>query len=314
MPALLAAAVALGVAALLVVPAPDGDHGTAVDRSAPGGAQNAPSADRAPELFGGSAVGSTAGGSGAAQAGGTADVATADDDKRVVRTGSLSLVVDDGKVPATVSRVVAVVTGARGYVSASTSEEAGERPVATLTARVPVEAFEQVLARVRAVGAKVVSAETGGRDVTATYADTKAQIQSLQAARARFLTILAGARTISETLTVQQRVDDVQKQIDRLEAQRRVLADSSDLATITVTVAEESDEVLVVEAPSGWEQAWDDAQDGFVGGLQDMLARSGRLLLVLLVAAVLFAPARAVVRRVRRRVGNAEAEGAAPIA
>jgi hypothetical protein len=186
--------------------------------------------------------------------------------------------------------------------------------VARITARVPVASFGQVLAKVRGLGAEVVSEETGGRDVTAAYADTKAQIQSLQAARARFLTILAGAKTISETLTVQQRVDDVQGRIDRLEAQRRVLADSSDLATLTVSVAEESDQVAVLTAPGGWEKAWDDATDGFVGGLQAMLARSGRLLLVLLVAAALYPLALWGVRLARRRMSPAGSAEAAPIA
>ena len=71
---------------------------------------------------------------------------------------------------------------------------------------------------------KVLSASSEGKDVTAEYADTQAQIQSLKAARARYLAILAKADTISETLSVQQRVDEVQGQIDRLEGQRRVLA------------------------------------------------------------------------------------------
>lgn len=313
MPALVAAAVALAVAALLVLP---GGGGSDADTAGP-----TRSSGTMPEAVGGTASGK-AGVPGqqydvGAGVTGSATGATTDSDDgvtRVVRTGSLSLVVDDGKVQTTVGRVEAIVAAARGYVADSTTQEAGEHPVATLTARIPVESFAQVVAKVRGIGAKVVSSQTGGRDVTAQYADTKAQIQSLQAARARFLVILGGAKTIAETLTVQQRVDDVQKQIDRLETQRRVLADSSDLATLTVTVAEESDEVLVEEEPSGWSKAWDDATDGFVGGLQSMLARSGRLLLLLLVAAVLYPLARVLVRRVRSRLGNDADGGAAPIA
>lgn len=321
-PALAAAAVAVGVAALLVLPG-TGGGGESADRAAPE-VKGASSRDMGGLAAGSPTGGGTAGtapGAGIApqtlpgSAGAGTSTADADDGRtRVVRTGSLSLVVDDGKVPATVSRVQAVVTAARGYVADSTSQESGEHPVATLTARVPVEAFDQVLAKVRGLGAKVVSAETGGRDVTATYADTRAQIQSLQAARSRFLAILAGAKTISETLTVQQRVDDVQRQIDRLEAQRRVLADSSDLATLTVSVGEDDDRVLVAEEQSGWSKAWDDATDGFVGGLQGLLARSGRALLVLLVAVALYPLARVLVRRTRRHLANPADGAVTPIA
>jgi hypothetical protein len=138
--------------------------------------------------------------------------------------------------------------------------------------------------------------------VTATYADTQAQIQSLKAARSRYLTILSGARTIAETLTVQQRVDEVQSQIDQLEGQRRLLADQSDLGTLEITVGERADEALTTHVRSGWSKAWHDATHGFSSGLQGMLAGSGRALLVLLVAAAVLLIARFGWRSVRRRL------------
>ena len=147
-----------------------------------------------------------------------------------------------------------------------------------------------------------MTAETSGKDVTASYADTTAQIATLKAARGRYLAILAGARTIAETLTVQQRIDDVQGQIDRLEGQRRVLADQSDLGTLTVTVGERSEEVLAVPARTGWSKAWHDATHGFTGGLQALLAGSGTALLVLLVGAVVLLLGRLGWRRARRRL------------
>lgn len=222
------------------------------------------------------------------------------DSSRVVKTGTVSLVVDDGKVSATVQRLQVLVSGARGYVANSTSEEEGEHPSASLTIRVPVASFETLISQVRALKVKVVSAETSGRDVTATYADTQAQIQTLQAARGRYLAILAGAKTIAETLTVQQRIDDVQGQIDRLEGQRRVLANQSDLATLTVSVAEQADQMLLTTEPSGWSKAWDDATGGFTSGIQALIAHSGRTLLVLLVGAALFLLGRPLWHRARR--------------
>ena len=224
------------------------------------------------------------------------------DGARVVKTGKVSLVVDDGKVSTTVSRVTAVAAAQRGYVSDSSTQEYGDSPSASVTLRVPVAAFESVVQGVRGLGAHVASSEVSGTDVTAEYADTEAQIRSLTAARERFLAILAGAKTIGETLTVQQRVDDVQGRIDRLEGQRRVLASQSDLATLTVTVAEKDDEKLVKAAPSGFGKAWDDAKHGFSSGVEGLVARSGRALLVGLVAVVAFLVLRLGWRLARRRL------------
>lgn len=224
------------------------------------------------------------------------------DAARVVKTGELSLVVDEGRVSATVQRLQVIVAGVRGYVADSTSSEAGERPSASITVRVPVASFDAVRAKVRALPVKVVSETASGKDVTASYADTQAQIQSLKAARARYLAILGGAKTIAETLTVQQRVDEVQQQIDRLEGQRRVLADQSDYGTLSFTVAETADELLATSAPSGWSKAWDDAKHGFSSGVQSLIAHSGRTLLVLLVGAALLLLGRAGWRLARRRL------------
>lgn len=223
-------------------------------------------------------------------------------ESRVVQTGTVSLAVDDGKVSAAAAAVTAIATQVRGKVSDSTSQELGDNPTATITLRVPVARFGDALTLVRALKAEVVSQQTSEKDVTATYADTEAQIASLRAARSRFLTILAGARTIGETLTVQQRVDDVQGRIDRLEGQRRVLADQSDLATLTVTVGEKTDAVLKTSTPSGLSKAWSDAKDGFTGGIESLIARSGRALLVLIVAVVVLVVLRLGWRLARRRL------------
>jgi hypothetical protein len=258
------------------------------------------------DLRGAGSTGST-GSTGGTAAGGTGGTGGLEGGAaRIVKTGSLDLVVGDGRVSATVDRVIAVATGAAGYVSNQKSVEFGDRPTSTLTMRVPVASYESVVAAVRGVakdvGGKVAGAQSTGKDVTAAYADTAAQIQSLRAARSRFLRILAGARTIGETLTVQQRVDDVQGRLDRLEGQRRVLANQSALATLTVGVSEKADMVTPASAPSGLSKAWDDAKDGFTGGIEGLVAGSGRALLVLMVAAAALVAARLGWRLARRRL------------
>jgi hypothetical protein len=227
---------------------------------------------------------------------------TDDASGRVVKTGSMSLVVGHGKVSPVVNQVTATAKRLGGYVSDSTSQELGSDPSASLTIRVPVGRFEDLMGSVRGLNAKVARQETNGKDVTATYADTQAKIASLKAARSRFLTILSGAKTIAETLTVQQRVDDVQGQIDQLEGQRRLLAGQSDLATLTVTVGEKDSTVLKTAEPSGWSQAWTDARHGFTSGVEGLIRHSGRALLVLMLLAVGFVVVRLGWRRARRRL------------
>ena len=229
-----------------------------------------------------------------------------DDGARIVKTGSIGLVVGDGKVSGVVGKVRGIALQVRGYVADEKSSEYGDDPTSTMTLRVPVSTFERTVQAVRdtvkgGVG-KVDTSTTSGQDVTAQYADLQAQIQSLTAARNRFLTILSRANTIGETLSVQQRVDSTQLQIDRLEGQRRALAKQSELATLTVTVGEKPKDVAKVHEQSGLSRAWDDAKHGFSSGVEGLIARSGRALLVLIVALVALAVLRSGWRLARRRL------------
>lgn len=226
------------------------------------------------------------------------------DGARVVKTGAIALIVDDGEVTPTLTALQGFATAAGGVVANAKTQESGPTPSGSVTLRVPVDSFEEVVTRVRSMGAEVRSATTSGQDVTAQYADLEAQLVSLKAARERFLEILSNARTIGDVLAVQQRVDDVTGRIDRLEGQRRVLAAQSDTATLEVTVTEDDDPLLSKqEKPDdGIGKAFSDAWDGFTSGIEGLIRHSGRALVVLLVVAAAWAVLRLGWRASRRRL------------
>lgn len=226
------------------------------------------------------------------------------DGARVVKTGAIALIVEDGEVTPTLTALQGFATAAGGVVANAKTQESGPTPSGSVTLRVPVDSFEEVVTRVRSMGAEVRSATTSGQDVTAQYADLEAQLVSLKAARERFLEILSNARTIGDVLAVQQRVDDVTGRIDRLEGQRRVLAAQSDTATLEVTVTEDDDPLLSKqEKPDdGIGKAFSDAWDGFTSGIEGLIRHSGRALVVLLVVAAAWAVLRLGWRASRRRL------------
>jgi hypothetical protein len=228
------------------------------------------------------------------------------DSAKIVKTGSIALIVGDGKVSSVITKVDGIAKGAGGYISDSKSQEYGDDPTSTVTIRVPVDRFETVVQQVRdqvknGVG-KVDSSSTSGQDVTASYSDVAAKIQSLTAARDRFLTILSRANTIGETLSVQQRVDSVQLQIDSLRGRLRVLQDQTSMGTLTVTVSEKAKAETKPHVQSGLSKSFDDAQHGFTSGVESLISHSGRGLLVLIVAAVGLVILRTGWRLARRRL------------
>jgi hypothetical protein len=225
------------------------------------------------------------------------------DGARVVKTGAIALIVEDDEVTPTLTEVQGLATAVGGVVASAKTQESGPTPSGSVTLRIPVARFEEVVAQVRDMGAEVRSATTSGQDVTAQYADLEARLRTLTAARERFLEILSRARTIGDVLAVQQRVDEVTGTIDRLEGQRRVLAAQSDSATLEVTVTEADDPVVQADKPDdGLSKAFSDAWTGFTTGVEGLIRLSGRGILLVLCLALAYVVLRTGWRASRRRM------------
>ena len=277
-------------AAPAVVPAP-----------APAKALSAPAARSA--VGSGSAAAGTAPGAAAPVSAAVGAPVPDDGDSRVVKSGTIALVVKDKRVTPTITAVTDAAKSYGGYVSDGSTQEYGDTPSGEVTLRVPVSHFEDLVAKVRGLDAKVRTASTSGKDVTAAYGDLESQLRTLRATRERFLLILSKTKTIGEILTVQQRVDNVSGQIDRLEGSRKLLAAQSDLSTLTVSVSEKDDPVArVATHRNGLSQALHDAKDGFVTGIESIVRHSGRALLWLICLTGLFLIARAGWKVARRNL------------
>jgi hypothetical protein len=195
------------------------------------------------------------------------------------------------------ARLAALATGSGGFVAETRTSEAGRAPRGSVTIRIPASAFDGVVAEVRALGT-VRSLTTQAVDVTGQFVDLEARIRTLDATRAQYLTLLTRARAIGDILAVQERLTDVQSQIEQLQGQRDALADRAALATLTVSVAEPG----AGQPPerAGFAKAWDDAVDGFTGALAAILAASGTATVVLGVLALVAAAGRLLWLRLRR--------------
>ncbi len=249
------------------------------------------------------ASGATSPGTSSGTSSGT-DLAVPIRSARVVQNGQLSLEVGHGKVQPALDRLTSIAIGSGGYVSDSKSEQGDGTPSGTTTLRVPVAHFPSVETQARRIG-HVVSINTSATDVTAAYVDLGARIDALSQTRATYLTLLSRATSIGDTLAVQQQIQQVQTQLEQLQGQQKVLADSSDLATLAVSVTEAGNPPPpVTHTASGFGKAWHEAASGFNTGLKAIIRIAGPLLLVALVLALIAAIgylARLAYRRIRQR-------------
>jgi hypothetical protein len=198
-----------------------------------------------------------------------------------------------------------MATGFGGYVAGTrtTGGSDGSQVSGTVTIRVPAASFEQLTIDVGKLG-DVRSTTTSGIDVTAQYTDLDAKIGALHATHDQLLTILTKADTIPDILSVQDRLNQVQSELDSLEGQRRLLADQTAYGTLAVTVLEPGATVapLAVDDNPGLGNAWDDAKRGFGDAIEEIVRASGTAVVVLAVGFIGVLVLWLLTRNVRRRL------------
>jgi len=208
------------------------------------------------------------------------------DTAKVVKTGSAQIQVRKGAVGPTMDRLNTLAVGVRGYVAETKTNE-GDSPSGSATLRVPVNTFEDVVSQVRKLGT-VQSVDTHGQDVTAQYTDLQARLSALIATRDQLNTVLRKATSIGDILSVQDRINQVQTQIEQLQGQQKVLDDQTSYASLAVSVSQEGTPIGAPHEPSGIAKAWNDARHGFTSGLETIIAGSGTALVLLLCGVALF--------------------------
>jgi hypothetical protein len=195
-------------------------------------------------------------------------------DRKIIRTARLELEVDN--VSAAVTEVENVAVAAAGYVSASNvfidepseSDDGDDEPprrteTATVTIRVPAEAYRSVVSQLRGVADEVKSESSEALEVTEEYTDLQARLRNQQATEAQLLELLTMAETIPDILTVQDRISLVRLEIEQVQGRINVLDSLTDLATITVQLSATVPPAEEPDDEQGWvAKAWDAAWDG----------------------------------------------------
>jgi hypothetical protein len=177
-----------------------------------------------------------AGGTGSS--GASAQLRLVDLGNRIVRTATVDLEVGKDRLNDTINRAADVVTRAKGiYVGSSTSVPGGDPASGQVTFRVPVDAFEPVLRELKGLGT-YRGEQSSTEDVTNQYVDLNGQLAAWRAQERVYLRLLDRARSIADVIAVQNQLQQVQSNIERLKGQLNHLEDQSSFSTIVLHLSE----------------------------------------------------------------------------
>jgi Domain of unknown function (DUF4349) len=198
------------------------------------------------------------------------------DVSKIIRDGSMAIQLEKDGFSAGFAAVTRIAQNNGGFVLSS--QIRGQRR-GTLVLRIPAKRFDDAMLALRDVG--VVQAQSiSGRDVTAQYIDLNARLQNTIGQRTVLRNLMGQATTIRETITVQNRLSQVELQIEQIQGQLNFIQDQVAEATVHVELHEEdAAQVLTsaVENPS-LGSAWDRSIQGFLNVVSAVVIGLGYLI------------------------------------
>lgn len=142
------------------------------------------------------------------------------------------------------------VTALGGYIESKSfygTGNAGDLRYASYTIRVTSEALDQL---VNTIGnaAIITGSNESTEDVTLSYTDMQARVESLRIEQDTLNDLLAQADSLDTILVLQNELTNIRYQIESYESQMRVLENLSSFSTLNLTISEVLEETPVEEA------------------------------------------------------------------
>ncbi len=243
----------------------------------------------------------------AAPAGGaTADSALPQQQRLIIRTADLRIVVKNTQEQ--INAISALAAQYGGFVVQSGTSKIGNDMQGHITLRVDAQHFDAALGDIRKLAVSVQSESVRGEDVTAEFVDLDAQLKNLQAAEAQLTKIMESATKTEDVLNVFQELTQIRGQIDQIKGRMKYLSQSAALSTINVTLI--PDALAQPVEVGGWrlEGVVKSAVEALIGTLQALVSIAVWLVIVVLPALLVMAiPVVLVVWLLRRARRNRKA-------
>jgi hypothetical protein len=163
-------------------------------------------------------------------AGGAGNASVIED--QIIKTGTIKVQV--ASIDDAIARATDQIHALGGWLAGSDRAVDSTSQMGSVTYRIPVAQFENALAAMRKFGTQVLYEHTDSTQVGGKIVDLKAQIINLQASEKAIQGVMNKATTITDILTVQQRLSDVQGQIEELSGQLNGITDQAAYSTLTV--------------------------------------------------------------------------------
>lgn len=173
-------------------------------------------------------------------------------DRIIIQDTSLSLQVKD--VTQTIDEIEEKTKSFGGFLINSQLSRPEGAASGSISVRIPEEKRKEAMDAFKKMAVKVVSESVNGRDVTDQYVDLEARLEVLYKTKIKYEEILEKAEKVTDLMSVQQQLTNLQSQIDNLKGQQKYYEQSAKLSRITIYLS--TDELALPYAPTNeWRPA-----------------------------------------------------------
>ncbi len=223
-----------------------------------------------------------------------------DDGRKIIRNTTLT--VETKTFEESVTVLKQAVSAAGGYVEYSSLYSGGRTQSAEYTCRIPSDRYTSFLEGVSGAGS-VVRTEESTEDATAQYVDMESRLKSLRTQEERLFELMEESGSLEELLAVQDKLMEVQYQIESYTGQMKVLTNRIDYATVHVYLEEV--EVYTPVEPSFGEEIMDAFHDmlrGVKNGAEGLVLAVIYLIPLWIIAGVIIIITVVLVKRRKRKL------------
>jgi hypothetical protein len=176
-------------------------------------------------------------------------LSTPAEDRMIVRTGDMRLVVED--VGDAQDKIAQMAARFGGYVvSSSISGEEKEKMRGHISIRVPDDKFESAFTELRKLAVRVKSENTNSQDVTEEYVDLESRLKNAEATESQYLALLEKAQDVEDILRIYDSLSRVRSEIEQIKGRMQYLERTSSMSFISVNLEPAATAAGLVRA--GW--------------------------------------------------------------
>jgi hypothetical protein len=157
------------------------------------------------------------------------------EERMIVRTGDMSLIVED--VVKTRDEIVQLAVRLGGWVVESNIYGEEEEKTGYISIRVPADKFDQAITELRGLAVRVISESTSSQDITEEYVDLQSRLRNAEATESQYLALLEKAVKVEDALKVYEALTQIRYEIEQIKGRMQYLERTSAMSQISVNLS-----------------------------------------------------------------------------